>query len=652
VFVLLIALPAAVLALLGVGSIRAGDLERRQRLRDQETQVARLADVALAAALDREAAAGASGARASREHSADQGHRQFEPVTAFETDHTGVIVFPGERVYVGSPGAPPANRMGPDLPMAAATLVEAAQAATAQGRAIDAVERYNRLLAYPQLRSWAELQTRLLDEDHSSQALATWILAQRFASSDARSPAGIPLAIVAASLNEGFDLPDRRRFLPFLRETLASVRKGQWQLDLEERRAYDAELCRWLNALDGTESQDGDPRLDMLADLATVIATAFKDASGLPPRVLMTGSDAKRTLLVWNRPAERSDSWSGVAVSSESATTLFSESLGPLVAEQPFRAVLRDRRSVLWGAAIAEDDPYVVSLESIPGWSLAFSDASPPAALSARILAYAQVVLPILVLAFGLVMTVWMVRREMALAAMQASFVAAVTHEFKSPITSIRLSLERLTGGRVLGGERPDRYFEAIGAETDRLEALVDRLLSAHMQQNGCQIYAFQPASLATLVHAVVDRMRPQAEARHIALQVEDVPNIPPLALDAKSVSDAVRNLIDNALKYSPSRSTVQVALRAGEDKVEVLVSDEGVGVDPGEVQRIFQPFYRSRRGDEMNVQGTGLGLALVKATAEAHGGSVRVASDGRRGSCFTLAFPTAAATQALNGRR
>ncbi len=111
-------------------------------------------------------------------------------------------------------------------------------------------------------------------------------------------------------------------------------------------------------------------------------------------------------------------------------------------------------------------------------------------------------------------MTVWIVRREIALTSLQSAFVAAVTHEFKSPITSIRLLLERITSGRMAPGDAPDRYFAAIDAETDRLERLVNRLLEARKLQDGQRDYRFHPEAIEVLVRDAVARLRPQAEAR------------------------------------------------------------------------------------------------------------------------------------------
>jgi signal transduction histidine kinase len=274
----------------------------------------------------------------------------------------------------------------------------------------------------------------------------------------------------------------------------------------------------------------------------------------------------------------------------------------------------------------------------VDGWSLLVTDTAPPIPLRRRVLEYGRVVLPMVVLAFGLLMTVWIVRREIALTSFQSGFVAAVTHEFKSPITSIRLLLERITSGRMAPGDTPDRYFDAIGAEADRLERLVNRLLEARKLQEEHREYRFRRRDIGSLVHDAAERLQPQADAKRMTLTVTITPDLPQLDLDAESMSDAVANLIDNAIKYSSENSRVAVSVDREDDRIRVAVTDEGIGVLPADTERIFEPFFRSRRGDQGSVHGTGLGLSLVKATAAAHGGTVSVESDGRRGSRFVLA--------------
>jgi signal transduction histidine kinase len=127
---------------------------------------------------------------------------------------------------------------------------------------------------------------------------------------------------------------------------------------------------------------------------------------------------------------------------------------------------------------------------------------------------------------------------------------------------------------------------------------------------------------------------------------------MPTVCIDIDSIGDAVRNLLDNAIKYSPAGAAVDLTVCRDGNNLSISVGDRGIGVDPRETTRLFQPFYRGKRGDQANVQGTGLGLALVKAAAEAHGGSVHVTGLGQRGSRFTLLLPIPQPGLAENNRR
>ncbi len=356
--------------------------------------------------------------------------------------------------------------------------------------------------------------------------------------------------------------------------------------------------------------------MEAIQHVAHLVVEAFTDAGGMPPRAQVVGN---RHLLVWMRPERETPKWSGVAMPPDRVDALLADAMRPLVREQPFHVALRHGDAVVWSSGATQlAPPTSLPLDAIPGWSLAFTDVPSPSTDPRRLLNYARVVFPVIVLACGLTMTAWVIRREMALREMQTAFAAAVTHEFKSPITSIRLLMERITSGRLQSPEAADRYYTAIRTETDRLESLVNRLLDAQKLQAGQKDYAFRPGSIEALVREAVEAMRPQADARQIVVDLQCARPLPSMALDVESMADAVRNLLDNAIKYSPEGGRVVVSLAAQDDEVRLDVSDEGIGVDPREAGRIFEPFYRSRRGDHASVHGTGLGLSLVKATAEA----------------------------------
>ncbi len=558
----------------------------------------------------------------------------------FELGADGRLLFSDDRIVVGGEPGPP-REARPDLPRAATALVEEARAAEAQGRTAEAKALYEQLRVYPALRPWIRFQQSLLDVEVLDERAAARLSRDGLARSDASSPAGIPLAIVAAGLSEAMTPGGRKAFAPFLSETRTNLQSGRWWLSLDQRRAYGAELDRWL-AEAGVEAGDrGDVRLEATTQVAPLVRQAMTETPGARDRAEMAGSGTNRFLIVWTRPVEPSAGWHGVAVSGSSADAAFEAALAPLVGQEPVRLAIHDRSSAIWGRD-ADAGATRYPLAAVAGWSLLVTDLTPPVAFQRRVLDYGRVVLPIVVLGFGLLMTVWIVRREMALTSLQSAFVAAVTHEFKSPITSIRLLLERITSGRMGDGDSPERYLTAIGAETDRLEGLVNRLLEARKLQDGQREYRFQTGAIEALVRDAVRRLQPQAAAKRMSMEVTIAPGLPRLDIDAESMLDAITNLIDNAVKYSPEGSSVAISVDGDGSAVRVTVADQGVGVQPADAERIFEPFFRSRRGDHANVHGTGLGLSLVKATAEAHGGTVTVESDGVRGSRFVLAVPIA----------
>lgn len=632
-FALFIAVPAVALALLGLTAIRGDDRERQLRMREQQGQVARVVDAALTTACDRELAAARSGIdRVTRPPFSD---------FVFEIDHRGVVWFPLDRVYAGDVHSDDPSYFPVVTDRQTLTLVERAAAAQVQGRTLEAISLYEQLRELPELRNWAEWQR---DITRSQDAALRYADTAAFAG-DARAPDGIPLAIIVAGYSEWLTRPARGRFRSMLERTLRELRGGRWWLTLDQRRAYDAELQRWLTDAGSSLTPGRDERLQALGTNAAMIRSTFAATQRLPGRAQVVPGATGRTVLIWERPGNPgSPRWSGVAIPAPRSNAVVQNAIGPVLKGQPFNPSLQDQRGVLWGSvAGTADGRRSVPLESIAGWSLTFDAAPPPS--RDRLLNYARVGFPIVVLACGLAMTAWIRRRDVALRELQSTFVAAITHEFKSPVTSIRLLTERIAGGRFTDADAPRTYCAAIDAEAVRLETLVNRLLEAQQLQTGQRRYVFQQTPIETIVRDATERMRPHAEAKHIALQLRLTPNLPAMSLDSDAVFDAIRNLLDNAIKYSPSQSTVEVGVETTGAAVVITVADEGTGIDAADRGRIFEPFFRSRRGDHASVHGTGLGLSLVKATAIAHGGSITASNRPGAGSRFTLSLPLATRT-------
>jgi signal transduction histidine kinase len=315
--------------------------------------------------------------------------------------------------------------------------------------------------------------------------------------------------------------------------------------------------------------------------------------------------------------------------------------LRPVFDRQPFAAALHQADGrILWKQLPGDATAWnTATLKAVPGFQLDFTGPDKRARRNAW-MGYGLVLLPMLMLAVGVVMTVRVIRQEVTLREMQSKFIGAVSHELKSPLTGIRLLTERMAGGRLKAPEEAREYYAAIGRETDRLEGLVSRLLESQAIQFHRREYDFAPASLEEIADHAIQRLRPQAEAKGIRLAAKTDPGIPDLPLDKAAIGDAIENLLDNAIKYSPPDTEVSIHIRSAGNEARVEVSDQGIGIEKSDIARIFDPFYRGSRGDMESVKGTGLGLALVKVAAEAHGGAVEVSSAPSRGSRFTLRLP------------
>jgi hypothetical protein len=231
-------------------------------------------------------------------------------------------------------------------------------------------------------------------------------------------------------------------------------------------------------------------------------------------------------------------------------------------------------------------------------------------------------------------------RREVGLHRQQSNFVAAVTHEFRSPLASLRLYLETLHLGRVRDPEAQARHIETMLADVDRLEQLIENLLDAgRLDRLGLHL-RFEEAWLEELLATWIEEASP-ALARRSAKIAPDLQGGVFVRLDPELFRTVLRNLVDNAVKYGGPEPTVEVRLRAEGREARLEVRDRGIGVEPHELDRIFERFYRV--GDEMvrSVRGTGLGLYLVREIVRAHGGRVWAESRGRgKGLAVIVCLP------------
>jgi signal transduction histidine kinase len=230
--------------------------------------------------------------------------------------------------------------------------------------------------------------------------------------------------------------------------------------------------------------------------------------------------------------------------------------------------------------------------------------------------------------------------RERDLARQQADFVSAVSHEFRTPLTSMRHLTEMLVSRGVPNEERREYYYQLLAGETERLHRMVESLLSFGHIEAGAYAWRLEKVEPRELVYGIVAEFRndPLNRGREALCEIEA--DLPPIQADREALSRAIWNLLENAAKYSETATPIRVFVRRAAESILVGVEDHGSGIPPGEQSAIFQKFVRGAAAKRDGVRGVGIGLALVKRIVEAHGGSVQLASEPGHGSTFTLVLP------------
>ncbi len=218
--------------------------------------------------------------------------------------------------------------------------------------------------------------------------------------------------------------------------------------------------------------------------------------------------------------------------------------------------------------------------------------------------------------------------------------VSEVAHDLKTPITAARGFIDlMLTCGDALS-PRQERYATIALSALDHMEQVVARLLEAAWIEEGRPL-VLQPCDLAMIIRRAVSATTGFAERHQVSLIVELAPDLGSINADERRLGQIILNLLSNAVKYNRAGGHVWVTASRAAKSVEIVVSDDGRGIAPDDLPRIFDRFFRADGGGE-KVEGTGLGLAIVKALVEKHGGNVHVASVVDAGSTFTLNFPCA----------
>lgn len=260
------------------------------------------------------------------------------------------------------------------------------------------------------------------------------------------------------------------------------------------------------------------------------------------------------------------------------------------------------------------------------------------------------IVLLLLSILFG---AFWFIRRaahEAFLSRMKSSFVSNVSHEFRTPLASIKMLAEllemQLVAPAKLDAGKAQQYLGVIRRESDRLTRLIENVLDFAKIERGVKQYRFEYEEPSVVLCEACEAFRPHAEAQGFRFEIAVPHDLPEMRLDADAITQALLNLLSNAVKYSDAMKEIRVRAYLNQTQLLVEVKDRGLGIAPEELPKIFDDFYRVDQRLSTNQQGgMGLGLTLARHIARAHGGDIVAQSVLGEGSTFTISLPLLSAT-------
>jgi signal transduction histidine kinase len=220
-----------------------------------------------------------------------------------------------------------------------------------------------------------------------------------------------------------------------------------------------------------------------------------------------------------------------------------------------------------------------------------------------------------------------------------------VTHEMRTPLSAIQGSSE-IISRYALSEEKRKQIALLINSESKRLARMVEIFLNVERLSAGQMELKREVIPVARMVEICIERVRPLAERKHIAITLHPIGEDVRMVGDNELMEYACYNLLTNAVKYSPQRTEVAVSGWSEDGHVRIAVKDQGIGMDRKEVKRVFQKFYRTKKAEESGEAGSGIGLSIVQQIVEQHGGRIDVTSQPGAGSCFTLALPARPAAE------
>jgi signal transduction histidine kinase len=280
----------------------------------------------------------------------------------------------------------------------------------------------------------------------------------------------------------------------------------------------------------------------------------------------------------------------------------------------------------------------------MPSWSLMLCTESPGVITtflkaSQGIFIYIFLFIVIL-LALGLFFTLQIINKELLLSKMKSDFISTVSHEFKSPLTSIRQMTEMLFHERIKDESRKREYYAVMLEQSERLSHLIDNILDFSKIEEGKKAFRFERTNLTELIEHVKSVFQKSIANEGFFVNLSIPETLPELILDKEAIQQVIYNLLDNAYKYSDDSKEIKILAESIDGSVKISVRDFGIGIAPEDKHRIFERFYRGGKELTRSIKGSGIGLTVVTKIIEAHHGKISFESSPGAGSTFYVILP------------
>ena len=497
---------------------------------------------------------------------------------------------------------------------------------------------------------------------------------------ESKTSAGLPLVIIAGlqlsdcyeksgefdnALNEAFKLYDKLLLNPWsLNEsqftTYASMAKESITEILEKSPAEIADKEEYIKQFEHLtlSHQRSIEQWQTINDLKTEIIPEFRQTISQPGtytpnpfRYSKTINNKDFLTITFMIPDENNKDSQGILGAKINNALLESDILNDIVKvihsdDSTKFTVSNLSGQIIYGeTSLPEEIPVITALfeNNFPPWKIeAYGVQANKAGLIGlhKSFYFWTILTLILILSFGVALMVRTIAHEMEVLKIKSDFVSSVSHEFKTPLTSIKALTERLSEGKVKDQDKIKQYYSVITQDTDKLSRLVGNILDFAKIEEGKMKYVFEETDMEEWLDHTIDNFRKENLQKEMKIHTRIPADIPPLKIDKNALAQAVNNLLDNAIRSSTKKNEVEVIVEREENKLKIKVKDHGIGIPRDELDRIFEKFYQGSNAIRLSTKGTGLGLTLVKHNIEAHGGEIYVESKLGLGSTFTISLP------------